>query len=148
MKMSYPAKVTLPGSIIFTFRHTEHLSISRHDLVPLCTMFLVVTKRVMLTAEAPTVPSEVTLSQILFGWRQQFLPCEKESQISTSTTKSTAVTSDKVKRKGTKKTELPAPAPCPSPSSGNLGAVCGGVNTEAHTQPCQPVENIRVSQGL
>lgn len=39
-----PAKVTLLGSIIFTFQHTEHLSISRHDLVFLYTVFLVVTK--------------------------------------------------------------------------------------------------------
>lgn len=39
-----PAKVTLLGSIIFTFQHTEHLQISRHDLVFLYTMFLVVTK--------------------------------------------------------------------------------------------------------
>ncbi|XP_008140052.1 trimeric intracellular cation channel type B isoform X1 [Eptesicus fuscus] len=107
MKMSYPAKVTLLGSIIFTFQHTEHLSISRHDLVFLYTMFLVVTKIIMMTTETsivPFAPFEATVSRILFGW-QQFLPCEKKSEISTSTTKSTAVISDKVKKKGTKKTE-------------------------------------------
>lgn len=107
MKMSYPAKVTLLGSIIFTFQHTEHLSISRHDLVFLYTVFLVVTKIIMMTTETPIVPFapfEATVSRILFGW-QQFLPCEKKSEISTSTTKSTAVISDKVKKKGTKKTE-------------------------------------------
>lgn len=63
----------------------------------------------MMTAETPIVPFapfEATVSRILFGWQQQFLPCEKKSEISTSTTtKSTAVISDKVKKKGTKKTE-------------------------------------------
>ncbi|XP_023609074.1 trimeric intracellular cation channel type B [Myotis lucifugus] len=108
MKMSYPAKVTLLGSIIFTFQHTEHLQISRHDLVFLYTMFLVVTKIIMMTTETtivPFAPFEATVSRILFGWQQQFLPCEKKSEISTSTTKSTAAISDKVKKKGTKKTE-------------------------------------------
>ncbi|XP_036289015.1 trimeric intracellular cation channel type B isoform X4 [Pipistrellus kuhlii] len=108
MKMSYPAKVTLLGSIIFTLQHTEHLLISRHDLVFLYTMFLVVTKIIMMTTATPILPFapfEATISRILFGWQQQFLPCEKKSEISTSTSKSTAVISDKVKKKGNKKTD-------------------------------------------
>ena len=39
-----PAKVTLLGSVIFTFQQTKHLAISRHNLMFLYTMFLVVTK--------------------------------------------------------------------------------------------------------
>nr|KAF6332231.1 transmembrane protein 38B [Pipistrellus kuhlii] len=103
-----PAKVTLLGSIIFTLQHTEHLLISRHDLVFLYTMFLVVTKIIMMTTATPILPFapfEATISRILFGWQQQFLPCEKKSEISTSTSKSTAVISDKVKKKGNKKTD-------------------------------------------
>lgn len=39
-----PAKVTLLGSVIFTFQHTEHLAISKHNLMFLYTIFLVTTK--------------------------------------------------------------------------------------------------------
>ncbi|XP_016080466.1 PREDICTED: trimeric intracellular cation channel type B isoform X2 [Miniopterus natalensis] len=115
LKMSYPAKVTLLGSIIFTFQHTEHLAIARHNLVFLYTVFLVVTKIIMMTTEIPTVPFapfEDTVSRILFGWQQHFSPCEKKSEAKSSvkgtrssTSKSTAATSDKVKKKDTKKTE-------------------------------------------
>ncbi|XP_032274409.1 trimeric intracellular cation channel type B isoform X3 [Phoca vitulina] len=44
LKMSYPAKVTLLGSVIFTFQHTKQLAVSRHNLMFLYTMFLVATK--------------------------------------------------------------------------------------------------------
>lgn len=108
MKMSYPAKVTLLGSIIFTFQHTEHLLISRHNLMFLYTVFLVATKIIMMTTAtpvAPFAPFEAIIRRILFGWQQQFLPCEKKSDISTLTSKSSAVISDKVKKKGNKKND-------------------------------------------
>ncbi|KAL6080221.1 hypothetical protein STEG23_010342, partial [Scotinomys teguina] len=44
LKMSYPSKVTLLGSIIFTFQHTKHLAVSKHDLMFLYTFFLVTIK--------------------------------------------------------------------------------------------------------
>lgn len=39
-----PAKVTLLGSVIFTFQHTKQLAISKHNLMFLYTIFLVTTK--------------------------------------------------------------------------------------------------------
>ncbi|KAM5328490.1 trimeric intracellular cation channel type B isoform 1-T1 [Glossophaga mutica] len=115
LKMSYPAKVTLLGSIIFTFQHTEHLAIPKHNLVFLYTMFLVGTKIITMitgTAAVPFAPFEDTLRWILFGWQQQFPSYEKKSEIKSSsrgsgssTSKSIAGTSDKVKKKHTKKTE-------------------------------------------
>ncbi|KAM7093987.1 trimeric intracellular cation channel type B [Molossus nigricans] len=115
LKMSYPAKVTLLGSVIFTFQHTEHLAISRHHLVFFYTVFLVVTKIVMMITETATVssaPFEDAVSRILFGWQQQISPHEKKNEIKSpfrstdsSTSKSIAGNSDKVKKKDTKKTE-------------------------------------------
>ncbi|KAF6127792.1 transmembrane protein 38B [Phyllostomus discolor] len=115
LKMSYPAKVTLLGSIIFTFQHTEHLAIAKHNLVFLYTMFLVGIKIVTMiteTATVPFAPLEDALRWILFGWQQQFSSHEKKSEIKSSsrgsgssTSKSIAGTSDKVKKKHTKKTD-------------------------------------------
>ncbi|XP_066223614.1 trimeric intracellular cation channel type B isoform X1 [Saccopteryx leptura] len=115
LKMSYPAKVTLLGSIIFTLQHSEHLAIARHNLMFLYTLFLVVAKVIMMTSETATVPFasfEDTLNRIFFGWQQQFLPSEEKSKIESSfsdtgssTSKAVAGTSDKVKKKRTKKTE-------------------------------------------
>ncbi|XP_039096235.1 trimeric intracellular cation channel type B isoform X1 [Hyaena hyaena] len=114
LKMSYPAKVTLLGSVIFTFQHTKHLAVSRHNLMFLYTMFLVVTKITMMITETATVPFasfEDTLSRMLFGWQQQFTSCEKKSETKpsfngtgSSTSKPIAVASDAVKKKHTKKT--------------------------------------------
>lgn len=39
-----PSKVTLLGSVIFTFQHTQHLAISKHNLMFLYTIFIVATK--------------------------------------------------------------------------------------------------------
>ena len=39
-----PAKVTLLGSVIFTFQQTKYLAISKHNLMFLFTVFLVATK--------------------------------------------------------------------------------------------------------
>ena len=64
------------------------------------------------TATVPFAPFEDTLRWILFGWQQQFSLYEKRSEIKSSsrgtgssTSKSVAGTSDKVKKKHTKKTE-------------------------------------------
>nr|XP_023485598.1 trimeric intracellular cation channel type B isoform X1 [Equus caballus] len=115
MKMSYAAKVTLLGSIIFTFQHTKHLAISRHNLMFLYTMFIVTTKITMMLTETPTVsfaPFEDMLSRMLFGWQQQFSPSGKKSETKSSfngtgssTSKPTADASDKMKKKHAKKTE-------------------------------------------
>ena len=55
---------------------------------------------------------EDTLSRMLFGWQQQFSPCEKKSETKSSfngtgssTSKPVANASDKVKKKHSKKTE-------------------------------------------
>ncbi|XP_059782505.1 trimeric intracellular cation channel type B isoform X2 [Balaenoptera ricei] len=115
LKMSYPAKVTLLGSVIFTFQQTKHLAISRHNLMFLYTMFLVVTKITMMITETAVMPFacfEDTLNRILFGWQQQFSSCEKRSETKSSlngtgssTSKPIADASDKVQKKHTKKTE-------------------------------------------
>ncbi|XP_014689975.2 trimeric intracellular cation channel type B [Equus asinus] len=115
MKMSYAAKVTLLGSVIFTFQHTKHLAISRHNLMFLYTMFIVTTKITMMLTETPTVsfaPFEDMLSRMLFGWQQQFSPSGKKSETKSSfngtgssTSKPTADASDKMKKKHAKKTE-------------------------------------------
>lgn len=115
LKMSYPAKVTLLGSVIFTFQHTKHLAISRHNLMFLFTMFLVATKITMMitqTAFMSFAPFEDILSRMLFGWQQQFSSCEKKSETKSSfngtgssTSKRIADASDNVKKKHAKKTE-------------------------------------------
>ncbi|XP_037652802.1 trimeric intracellular cation channel type B isoform X4 [Choloepus didactylus] len=47
LKLSYPAKVTLLGSAVFTLQHTKYLSISKHNLMFFYTIFLVSTKLVL-----------------------------------------------------------------------------------------------------
>ncbi|CAI9171300.1 unnamed protein product [Rangifer tarandus platyrhynchus] len=115
LKMSYTAKVTLLGSVIFTFQQTKHLAISRHNLMFFFTVFLVATKITMMITETALMPFacfEDTLSRMLFGWQQKFLPCEKKSETKSSfngtgssTSKPVANASEKVKKKHSKKTE-------------------------------------------
>uniref|UniRef100_A0A8C2NUW3 Transmembrane protein 38B n=1 Tax=Capra hircus TaxID=9925 RepID=A0A8C2NUW3_CAPHI len=110
-----PAKVTLLGSVIFTFQQTKHLAISKHNLMFLFTVFLVATKITMMITETAFMPFacfEDTLSRMLFGWQQQFSPFEKKSETKSSfngtgssTSKPVANASDKVKKKHSKKTE-------------------------------------------
>lgn len=64
------------------------------------------------TATMPFSSIEDTLSRMLFGWQQQFSSCEKKNETKSSfngtgssTSKPIADTSDKVKKKHTKKTE-------------------------------------------
>nr|XP_058158561.1 trimeric intracellular cation channel type B isoform X2 [Dasypus novemcinctus] len=115
LKLSYPAKVTLLGSVIFTFQHIKYLSISKHNLMFFYTIFLVTTKITMMltaTSATPFAPLEDILGRMLFGWQHRFLSCEKKSEIKSSfngtdssTSKPTADTSEKVKKQHTKKTE-------------------------------------------
>ncbi|XP_059110349.1 trimeric intracellular cation channel type B [Peromyscus eremicus] len=83
LKMSFPSKVTLLGSIIFTFQQTKHLAVSKHDLMFLYTFFLVTIKVTMMVTKDSTVtlaPFEDTLSRMLFGWQQQFSLSEKQTE--------------------------------------------------------------------
>ncbi|XP_037349593.1 trimeric intracellular cation channel type B [Talpa occidentalis] len=115
LKMSYPAKITLLGSIIFTFQQTKHLSVARHNLMFFYTVFLVATKISMMITESSTTffaPIEDALSRMLFGRQQHFTSPEKKSETKSSfngtgssTSKAAADASDKVKKKHTKKTE-------------------------------------------
>ncbi|XP_069486927.1 trimeric intracellular cation channel type B isoform X2 [Ambystoma mexicanum] len=73
LKMSYPVKVSLIGSALFTLQHTQHLSITKHNLVFLYSIFLVVTKVVMMvtgSAISPLAPFEAVISCSLFQWLQ------------------------------------------------------------------------------
>ncbi|XP_011517134.1 trimeric intracellular cation channel type B isoform X3 [Homo sapiens] len=110
-----PAKVTLLGSVIFTFQHTQHLAISKHNLMFLYTIFIVATKITMMTTQTSTMtfaPFEDTLSWMLFGWQQPFSSCEKKSEakspsngVGSLASKPVDVASDNVKKKHTKKNE-------------------------------------------
>ncbi|KAJ1218139.1 hypothetical protein NDU88_005722 [Pleurodeles waltl] len=85
LKMSYPVKVTLIGSVLFTLQHTQHLSITKHNLVFLYSIFLVVTKVVMMvtgSAVSPFAPFESLLSCSLFHWKQ--VPQKMKREISTT----------------------------------------------------------------
>ncbi|XP_021510530.1 trimeric intracellular cation channel type B [Meriones unguiculatus] len=87
LKMSFPSKVTLLGSIVFTFQHTKHLGISKHDLIFLYTIFLVTIKvTMMMTADSAVTlaPFEDTLTRMLFGRQQQFSLNEKKTEPKTS----------------------------------------------------------------
>ncbi|KFO35168.1 trimeric intracellular cation channel type B isoform X1 [Fukomys damarensis] len=114
LKMSYPSKLTLLGSVIFTFQHTKHLAISKHNLMFFYTAFLVTTKITMMTTETSVTlaPLEDTLSRMLFGWQKQFSWCEKKSETKpssngtgSSASKPIADASENVKKKHNKKTE-------------------------------------------
>ncbi|XP_021565680.1 trimeric intracellular cation channel type B-like, partial [Carlito syrichta] len=113
LKMSYPSKVTLLGSVIFTFQHTKHLAMSKHNLMFLYTIFIVSTKITMMTVpQTSTMPFasfEDILSRMLFGWPQLFSSCEKKSDAKPSSngtdtlaSKPVDVASDNIKRKCTK----------------------------------------------
>ncbi|XP_038204068.1 trimeric intracellular cation channel type B isoform X3 [Arvicola amphibius] len=87
LKMSFPSKVTLLGSVLFTLQHTQHLAMSKHDLMFLYTIFLLTVKvRMMLTKNIPMTfaPVEDTLSRMLFGWQQQFSWGEKKADVKPS----------------------------------------------------------------
>ncbi|XP_069820401.1 trimeric intracellular cation channel type B isoform X2 [Dendropsophus ebraccatus] len=73
LKMSYPVKISLLGSVLFTLQHIELLPIERHHLMFIYTMFLIITKvRMMLIGSAisPFQPAEEILGRLLFGLKQ------------------------------------------------------------------------------
>ncbi|XP_055973197.1 trimeric intracellular cation channel type B [Sorex fumeus] len=82
LKMSYPAKITLLGSIIFTFQHAKYLPIAKHNLMFLYTIFIVATKITTMITETSALslaPVEDILSRMLFG-RHHFSVCEKKDE--------------------------------------------------------------------
>ena len=104
LKMSFPSKLTLLRSVLFTLQHTQHLAMSKHDLMFLYTIFLLTVKvRMMITKSTPETfpPLEDTLSRMLFGWQQQFLRGEKKPDMkpsSNGTAKPTTEEPDAAKR--------------------------------------------------
>lgn len=100
LRMSYPSKVTLLGS-----QQAKYLTISKHNLMFLYTIFLVSTKITMMLTETSVTlaPFEDILSQMLFGWQYQFSLYEKKCGAKSSSNGTGS--SDNVKRKHTKKTE-------------------------------------------
>ncbi|XP_006886973.1 PREDICTED: trimeric intracellular cation channel type B [Elephantulus edwardii] len=113
LKMSYPTKVTLLGSIMFTFQQANLLGISQHNLMFCYTVFLVTTKITMMLTETSLLPFgsfEDALGRMLFGFPQQFSLGGKKSETksngtgSTTSTKPAADASDSLNRHS-KKTE-------------------------------------------
>ncbi|KAM3938386.1 trimeric intracellular cation channel type B isoform 1-T2 [Leptodactylus fuscus] len=73
LKMSYPVKISLVGSILFTLQQIEVLPIERPHLMLIFTMFLIITKvRMMLTrsSASPFQPAEEFIGHLLFGLQQ------------------------------------------------------------------------------
>lgn len=73
LKMSYPVKISLVGSILFSLQHIELLPIERHHLMFIYTMLLITIKvRMMLTrsSASPFQPAEEVLGRLLFGLQQ------------------------------------------------------------------------------
>ncbi|XP_044154870.1 trimeric intracellular cation channel type B-A-like [Bufo gargarizans] len=73
LKMSYPVKISLLGSILFTLQHNELLPIERPHLMFIYTMFLITAKvGMMLTrsSASPFQPAEEVIGRLLFGLQQ------------------------------------------------------------------------------
>ncbi|KAM4706430.1 trimeric intracellular cation channel type B [Discoglossus pictus] len=74
LKMSFPVKVSLIGAVLFSFQHIGYLPISRHNLMFIYTMFLVITKANMMLShskESPLQPIEAALGRLLFGGQKE-----------------------------------------------------------------------------
>ncbi|XP_034760769.2 trimeric intracellular cation channel type B-like isoform X1 [Acipenser ruthenus] len=72
LKMSYPVKVTLVGSVLFTLQQSQYLPLAKHQLMFMYTMFLVINKiRMMITPSTTSVfaPFEAVLYSLLFQWQ-------------------------------------------------------------------------------
>ncbi|XP_068090542.1 LOW QUALITY PROTEIN: trimeric intracellular cation channel type B [Hyperolius riggenbachi] len=83
LKMSFPVKVSLIGSVLFTFQQTQLLPIARHNLIFLYTMFLITIKVTMMlrrSSASPFQPVEDVLGHWLFGLQQVPKPAEKRTQ--------------------------------------------------------------------
>ncbi|NXX82380.1 T38BB protein, partial [Urocolius indicus] len=113
LKMSYPVKVTLIGAVLFTMQHSQYLPISRHNLMFLYTLFLVVSKVTMTlrkAAASPFAPFEAALGSMFFG--VQKTPSKVKGEGATSSSDSSVCDRsssehqrDSVKKRQTKKTE-------------------------------------------
>ncbi|XP_067871968.1 trimeric intracellular cation channel type A [Heterodontus francisci] len=70
LNMSFPTKASLVGAVIFTLQQARWLPISKHNIVFLFTIFMVVTK-VFMTAThshgSPFAPIEAFICPIVFG---------------------------------------------------------------------------------
>ncbi|XP_056376286.1 trimeric intracellular cation channel type B [Hyla sarda] len=121
LKMSYPVKISLVGSILFTLQRSELLPIERHHLMFIYTMFLITIKvRMMLTrcSASPFQPAEQVLGRLLFGLQQapkvdtekvkanlKDEPKEKENPTKEETGASSPEPSESTRKRNTKKSE-------------------------------------------
>ncbi|XP_039206376.1 trimeric intracellular cation channel type B isoform X1 [Crotalus tigris] len=70
LKMSYPVKVSLMGAVLFTMQCNFYLPITKHNLMLLYTLFLVITKINMMVTGCTTSPFaslEEPLARLFFG---------------------------------------------------------------------------------
>ncbi|KAM9330662.1 trimeric intracellular cation channel type B [Gastrophryne carolinensis] len=80
LKMSFPVKVSLLGAVLFTLQQIKFISIARHHLMFIYTMFLITTKVTMMitrTSTSPFQPIENVLGHWLFGLKQNPNSSEK-----------------------------------------------------------------------
>ncbi|NXP06862.1 T38BB protein, partial [Thinocorus orbignyianus] len=113
LKMSYPVKVTLIGAVLFTLQHSQYLPISRHNLMFLYTIFLVVTKVTMMLTKStasPFAPIEAVLGQMFFGLQKTSSKAKGEGATSSNGSSicdqsSSEQQHDGVKKRKAKKTE-------------------------------------------
>ncbi|KAM4053863.1 trimeric intracellular cation channel type B [Anomaloglossus baeobatrachus] len=120
LKMSYPVKISLLGSVLFTLQHVELLPVERHHLVFIYTMFLITIKvRMMLTrsSTSPFQPAEELIGRLVFGLPQASKitkekvtsdkdePKVKESVSKEETGTSSSESSESTRKRNTKKSE-------------------------------------------
>ncbi|KAJ7335340.1 hypothetical protein JRQ81_013281 [Phrynocephalus forsythii] len=113
LKMSYPVKISLIGSVLFTMQHASYLPIEKHNLMFFYTIFLVVTKVAMmltLCSTSPFAPLERTLAYILFGWQPADSRGKSEAKVPHNGASSAdrtigGETSDSSRKRHSKKTE-------------------------------------------
>ncbi|XP_069621894.1 trimeric intracellular cation channel type B [Ranitomeya imitator] len=120
LKMSYPVKISLLGSVLFTLQHVELLPIERHHLLFIYTMFLITIKvRMMLTrsSASPFQPAEELIGRLLFGLQQASKvskekvtsdkdePRVKENISKEETGASSSESSDSTRKRNPKKSE-------------------------------------------
>ncbi|XP_015675919.1 trimeric intracellular cation channel type B [Protobothrops mucrosquamatus] len=70
LKMSYPVKVSLMGAVLFTMQCNFYLPITKHNLMLLYTLFLVITKINMMMTGCTTSPFaslEEPMARLFFG---------------------------------------------------------------------------------
>ncbi|XP_069777850.1 trimeric intracellular cation channel type B-A-like [Narcine bancroftii] len=115
LNMSYGTKVTLIGAVLFTLQQINYLSITRHNLIFLYTMFVVSTKVAMVLFNihhSPFAPMEAALHHMAFSWQSS---CSEESFKSETSneelqgkkcpTPSSSEENENIKKRKTKKSE-------------------------------------------